>query len=74
MQEAWVQSLIRQLDLTYHNENPVQPNKYFKNHCIASGQVAKSIELKVSSQETTNLSLYVVMDIKSIAVIILQDI
>ena len=70
MQEARVQSLVRQLDPTYHNENPVKPNKYFKNYCIAFGKVAKRIDLKISSQETTNVSPYVVMDIKFIAVII----
>ena len=69
MQEAWVQPLARQLDPTCHNENPVQPNKYFKNCCIAFGKVAKGTDLKISSQET-NVSPYVVMDIKFIAVII----
>ena len=50
----------------------MQPNKYFKNYCIAFGKVAKGTNLKISSQETTNVSPYVVMDIKFIAVIILQ--
>ena len=50
----------------------MQPNKYFKNYCIAFGKVAKGTNLKISSQETTNVSPYVVMNIKFIAVIILQ--
>ena len=27
MQEEWIQSLVRKLDPTYHNQDPVQPKK-----------------------------------------------